>query len=79
MPAFSLFDGMHIRKNPWRDTAFGKGEFILASDPTGSSEAQQRQQQALAEAAQETYSECSSLDGMARNSCRARQISRSIS
>lgn len=76
MVTLSLMDGMHLRKNPWRNTAFGQGDLVVASDPTGgASQAQQRQQQALAEAASQTFSECSGLDGMSRNQCRAREIS----
>lgn len=79
MPTFSLMDNMHVRKNPWADTGYGKGEFYLASDPSGGvSEAQARQQEAFAEAASQSYSECNSLDGTSRNACRARKISNQL-
>lgn len=77
MPTFSLFDGMHVRKNPWRETSFGNGEFYLASDPDDISHLA-KHQDALADAAQENYSDCSGLDGMSRNACRARKISQQL-
>lgn len=79
MVTFSLTDGLHVRKNPWRNTGFGKGEFYLAHNPSGgASSAQIEQRERLAQAAQESYSECNGLSGMSKNACRARQISQAL-
>lgn len=79
MVTVDIMDSMHFRKNPWRNTSYGKGDLVLASDPSGGTSSQQRQaQQRLASASQDASSECSSLQGMARNRCRIEYVADNV-
>lgn len=80
MPTFSIMDGMHVRSNPWADTAFGSDEMYLASDPDDLSHLASFQDDLASAAKGESvdFSDCRNLEGMSRNSCRARKISQQL-
>jgi hypothetical protein len=79
MPTFSLLDNVHIRKNPWRNTTQGEGEFYFATDPDDLSHLTEYQDD-LTEFVQDesNYQECQDLEGMSRNACRARKTSNGL-
>ena len=79
MATISVFDSMHLRKNPWADTEYGKGDIVIAQDPQGGvTEAQARQREQFAEVASRASSECSTETGMAKNVCRARYVQNNL-
>lgn len=80
MASFDLMDQIVIAENPWSDTDMGKSSHYIRSKGSGGvSDAQRRQQEQFKQAAQNVKGECSSLDGMARNRCRANEMSEQLS
>lgn len=75
MASFDLMSEIVIAENPWSDTDLGRSShYIRTRGRGGVSSAQQQQQEAFADAVQGAKGECSGLDGMARNRCRAMEI-----
>lgn len=72
MASFDLMDQIVIAENPWSDTDYGKSShYIRKKGSGGVSSAQRQQQERFKDAVENVKGECSSLEGMARNRCRA--------
>lgn len=73
MAGLDLVDSLVIAENPWySDTDMGDTSHYIRTKGTGEvSDAQRAQQEEFAQAVDNIDGECSNLDGMARNRCRA--------
>lgn len=72
MASFDIMDQVVIAENPWSNTDMGRSSHYLRTRATGGvTDKQIKQQEKFADAVEAVEGECSNLEGMARNRCRA--------